>query len=151
MCLFSGKLNSSLNQSSCVGPAPGSISRPAVSGKARRPTVGTVEPVPSSATAGGRCALFAQARKPQELERVGKAARSTPLKKAEATPIKRVLERTASVPTVASVQPLSSQRTKSKPEAMVAPTPVRGGRRLSSRVGEAVMSHLSGGIFFQAT
>lgn len=128
--------------SSSIGPAPGSISQPAANSSVRRPTIGAaVEPMPSSTT--GRRSLSAQARKPQELERVVKGTKSTPLKKPEATPVKRVLERTASVPTRASAQPLSGQKTKSKPEALVAPTPVGGGRRLSSRVGEAAMSQLS--------
>lgn len=103
-----------------------------INSRGRRSTVSaTAEPV---STAAGRRSLSTQAKKPQEVERV-KAAKATPLKKVEATPAKRVLEKTASVPTSSSAQPQSGLKTKTKPEAVVAPTP-SGVRRLSSRPGE---------------
>ncbi len=131
-CLLSGKLNSSLNRSlsGSTGPAPSSISRPANLSRPRRSTVfATAEPVSSTA---GRRSLSAQARKLSELDRV-KPTRSTPLKRAETTPLqmtpaKRVLERTASIPTTASVRPQSGLKTKPKPEALVLPTPSGGVR-----------------------
>ncbi|XP_051238539.1 G2 and S phase-expressed protein 1 isoform X1 [Dicentrarchus labrax] len=127
-----GKLNSSVNRSlsSSTGPAPSSISRPANQSKPRRSTIyATAAPAPSTA---GRRSLSAQTRKLPEVERV-KATRSTPLKRAETTPLqltpaKRVLERTASIPTAASAWPQSGLKTKSKPEALVPPTPNGGVR-----------------------
>ncbi|XP_068584619.1 G2 and S phase-expressed protein 1 isoform X2 [Cebidichthys violaceus] len=135
-----GKLNSSLSQSqsSSTGPAPSSsssiISRPANQSRPRRSTVyAAAEPASSTA---GRRSLSMQARKLSEVERV-KATRSTPLKIAEATPLqvtpaKRVLERTASIPAAASARLQSGLKTRSKPEALVVPTPggiVRGVRQ----------------------
>ncbi|KAK9516221.1 hypothetical protein VZT92_024164 [Zoarces viviparus] len=130
-----GKLNSSLSrsQSSSTGPAP-SISRPANQSRPRRSTVyAAAEPASSAA---GRRSLSTQARKLSEVEAV-KATRSTPLKRAEATPLpvtpaKTVLERSASIPTAASARLQCGLKTKSKPEALVAPTPggiVRGARQ----------------------
>ncbi|XP_070762940.1 G2 and S phase-expressed protein 1 [Enoplosus armatus] len=127
-----GKPNSSLNRSlsGSTGPAPSSISRPPTHSRPRRSTVYTAtEPVSSAA---GRRSLSTQARKLSEVERV-KATRSTPLKRAETTPLqvtpaKRVSERTASIPTTASVRPQSGLKTKSKPEALVLPTPSGGVR-----------------------
>ncbi|KAM6926052.1 G2 and S phase-expressed protein 1 [Lycodopsis pacificus] len=133
-----GKLNSSLSrsQSSSTGPAP-SISRPANQSRPRRSTVyAAAEPASSAA---GRRSLSTRARKLSEVERV-KAARSTPLKRAEATPLqvtpaKAVLERPASIPTAASARLQSGLKTKSKPEALVAPTP--GGIIRGVRQGDA--------------
>ncbi|GAA6215378.1 G2 and S phase-expressed protein 1 [Lates japonicus] len=134
-----GKLNSSLNRSlsGSTGPAPSSVNRPANHSRPRRSTVyAAAEPTSSSSStaAAGRRSLSAQTRKPSEAERI-KAIRSTPLKRAEATPLqltpaKRVLERTSSVPPTATVRPQSGLRAKPKPEAVVVPTPsggVRGG------------------------
>lgn len=130
LCLLSGKLNSSLNRSlsGSTGPAPTNISRPANQSRPRRSTVyANAEPVSSTTS---RRSLSAQARKPSEVERV-KVIRSTPLKRAETTPLqvtpaKRVMERTASIPIVAAVRPQSGLKTKSKPEALVPPTPSGG-------------------------
>ncbi|XP_070686493.1 G2 and S phase-expressed protein 1 isoform X2 [Pempheris klunzingeri] len=131
-----GKLNSSLNRSlnGSTGPAPSSISIPANNGRPRRSTIyATAEPASSNA---GRRSLSTQARKPSEVERV-KAMRSTPLKRTEAaplqpTPAKRLMERTASIPTTAVVRPQTGLRTKSKPEALVPPTPSGGSRGVPS-------------------
>ncbi|XP_034734592.1 G2 and S phase-expressed protein 1 [Etheostoma cragini] len=128
-----GKQNSSLNQSlsSSTGPAPSSISRRANNSRPRRSSVyAAAETAPFSA---GRRSMSVQARKLSEVERV-KATKSTPLKRAEATPLKhtpgkRISEMTASVPTSASAQ-LQSGLIKSKPEAMVLPTPSGGVRGL---------------------
>uniref|UniRef100_A0A4W6FI05 G-2 and S-phase expressed 1 n=1 Tax=Lates calcarifer TaxID=8187 RepID=A0A4W6FI05_LATCA len=117
-----GKPNSSLNRSlsGSTGPAPSSVSsRPANHSRPRRSTVYTAaEPTSSSSStaAAGRRSLSAQTRKPSEAERI-KAIRSTPLKRAEATPLqltpaKRVLERTSSVPPTATVQ--AAERTESQ-------------------------------------
>ncbi|XP_040894580.1 G2 and S phase-expressed protein 1 isoform X2 [Toxotes jaculatrix] len=131
-----GKLNTSLNRSlsGSTGPAPSSINRPTNHSQPRRSTVyAAAEPASSTA---GRRSLSAQARNLSETERI-KAIRSTPLKRAEATPLqvtpaKRVLERTASVPPTASVRPQSGVKAKPKPEALVIPTPsggIRGAHR----------------------
>ncbi|XP_022620312.1 G2 and S phase-expressed protein 1-like isoform X1 [Seriola dumerili] len=128
-----GKLNSSLNRSlsGSTGPAPSSVNRPANHSRPRRSTAyAAAEPTTSAATR--RRSLSAQARNPSEAERI-KANRSTPLKRAEATPLqmtpaKRVLERTTSVPPTASVRPQSGLKAKPKPEAVVIPTPSGGAR-----------------------
>ncbi|KAI3370585.1 hypothetical protein L3Q82_007154 [Scortum barcoo] len=129
-----GKLNSSLNRSlGSTGPAPSSISRPANQSRPRRSTVyANADPVSSSAAATSRRSLSAQARKPSEVDRL-KGTRSTPLKRAETTPLqvtpaKRVSERTTSIPTSASVRPQSGLKTKAKHEALVLPTPSGGVR-----------------------
>ena len=146
-CLLSGKLNSSLNRSLSVstGPAPSSISRPVNNNRLRRSTVySTAEPVSSTSTTSRR-SLSAQARKPPEVEHV-KATRSTLLKRAEATPLqvtpaKRLLAKTTSV--TASGRPQSGLKTKSKPEALVPPTPSGGVRGVSQGDGKMMMSELS--------
>nr|XP_046250279.1 G2 and S phase-expressed protein 1 isoform X2 [Scatophagus argus] len=122
-----GKLNSSLNRSlsSSTAPAPSSITRP------RRSTVDATTQ-PSSSSAAGRRSLCGRVRKLREVEPV-KATRSTPLKRAEATPLqmtpaKRVSERTPSIPAPASARQQSGLKTKSKPEALVPPTPSGGVR-----------------------
>ncbi|XP_033490448.2 G2 and S phase-expressed protein 1 isoform X1 [Epinephelus lanceolatus] len=127
-----GKLNSSMNRSvsASTGPAPSSISKPTNQSRPRRSTVyATAEPTSSTV---GRRSLSAQTRKLSEVERV-KATKSTPLKKTEATPLKltpskKVLERTASIPTSTSARTQSGLKTKSKPEALVLPTPSGGVR-----------------------
>ncbi|KAF3706090.1 G2 and S phase-expressed protein 1 [Channa argus] len=125
-----GKFNSSLNRSmsSSTGPAPSSISRPSCASRSRRSTVYTATGPASTTT--GRRSLSAQARKLSEVER-SKASRSTPLKKAEVTPVqptppKRVLARTTSIPPTASVRLQGGLKAKTKPEALVAPTPSGG-------------------------
>ncbi|KAM3608584.1 uncharacterized protein V6R79_001272 [Siganus canaliculatus] len=134
-----GKLNSSLNRSasSSAVPAPSSVGKPANAVKPRRSTVyGTAEPPSSStSTAASRRSVSVQARKPSEVERV-KTGRSTPLKRAEATPLqvtpakRGAPDRKASIPSAApSSAPLRGLKPKTKPEAPVAPTPngvVRG-------------------------
>lgn len=130
LSLFSGKLNSSLNRSlsSSTGPAPISISRPTTNGTVRRSIANTTTaPAPSTVS---RRSLSTKARKPQEVENV-KATRSTPLKRAPATPLqmtpaKKVFDKTASIPTTASARTQSGLKTKSKPEALVLPTPSEG-------------------------
>ncbi|XP_054476097.1 G2 and S phase-expressed protein 1 isoform X2 [Anoplopoma fimbria] len=126
-----GKLNSSITRSQSIstGPAPSNIiSRPANHSGPRRSTVyAAAEPVSSTA---GRRSLSTQARKLSEVERA-KATRSTPLKRAEATPLqvtpaKRVSERTVSIPTAAPSLLQSGVMTRSKPEALVLPTPSGG-------------------------
>ncbi|XP_071315030.1 G2 and S phase-expressed protein 1 isoform X2 [Trachinotus anak] len=127
-----GKLNSSLNRSlsGSTGPAPSSVNRLANQSKPRRSTVyAAAEPASSTA---GRRSLSAHGRNLSESERI-KALRSTPLKRAEATPLqmtpaKRVLERSTSVPPTASVRPQSGLKAKPKPEAVVIPTPSGGVR-----------------------
>ncbi|TDH09859.1 hypothetical protein EPR50_G00091770 [Perca flavescens] len=127
-----GKLNSSLNRS--LSSSTSCISRPANHSRPRCSSVyDAAETAPCPA---GRRSLSVQARKLSEVERV-KATKSTPLKRAEATPLKHtpgkmILEKTASVPTSASAQLQSRSRIKSKPEALVLPTPnggVRGVRQ----------------------
>ncbi|XP_059191608.1 G2 and S phase-expressed protein 1 isoform X2 [Centropristis striata] len=124
-----GKLNSSLSVSGPTGPS--SISRPASNSRLRRSTVSAAaEPAPSAAA--GRRSLSSQARKLSEV----KTAKCTPLKRAEATPhqvtpAQRTLERTASVPAPASARPQSGLKPKSRPEALVLPTPSGGVRGVS--------------------
>ncbi|KAE8296643.1 G2 and S phase-expressed protein 1 [Larimichthys crocea] len=138
-----GKLNSSLNRSlnGSTGPAPSSICRPANQSKPRRSTVyATTEPASSIA---GRRSLSTKGKKPSEVEPV-KATRSTPLKRAEATPLqqtpaKRVMERIASIPTAALARPQSGLKTKSKPEALVFPTPSGGVRGVPHGDGASKM------------
>ncbi|RVE71316.1 hypothetical protein OJAV_G00050540 [Oryzias javanicus] len=113
-----GKLNSSVNRrlSSSTRNAPGRMNRPTDS-RPRRSAVHTAAEQRSTK------ALHPQARKVSETERANK---STPLRRAESvsfqpTPSKRLLEKTASVPSSASS--LLPGRLKSKPEALVFPTP----------------------------
>ncbi|XP_074533208.1 G2 and S phase-expressed protein 1 [Halichoeres trimaculatus] len=126
-----GKLNSSLNRSisGSAVPAPSSVGKAANPTSTRSSVYGTVAPAPTNA---GRRSLSTQVRRQSEVE-PSKATKSTPLKRAEATPLqmtpsKRVLERAASVPSAASARLQSGQKTKSKPEAMVLPTPSGGFR-----------------------
>ncbi|XP_028287206.1 G2 and S phase-expressed protein 1 [Parambassis ranga] len=127
-----GKLNSSLNRSLSGSsiPAPSSASRPASHGKLRRSTVYTAaEPAPS---ASSRRSLSSQARKLSEAEHA-KAARATPLKRADAapvlqTPTKTVLERSISVPSAASGRLQSGLKGKPKVEVSVLPTPSKGSK-----------------------
>ncbi|KAM9854157.1 G2 and S phase-expressed protein 1 [Aulostomus maculatus] len=125
-----GKLNSSLNLSltNSTGPTPRSISRPASQIKQRRSIV-NAPTEPSSFTAGRR-RLSTQARKLSEAEH-SKAAKTTPLKRAEATalqptPAKRVMERTASIPSATTARSRSGLKAKPRPQALVAPTPSGG-------------------------
>ncbi|KAM7002336.1 G2 and S phase-expressed protein 1 [Tautogolabrus adspersus] len=132
-----GKLNSSLNRSlsGSTGPAPSSITKPSNPSRPNRSSVyGTVRPASSNA---GRRSLSTQVRKPSEVE-LPKTTRCTPLKRGEATPLqvtptKRVSERTASVPTGSSTRLQSGLKTKSKPEALVLPTPSGGFRGVAQK------------------
>ncbi|KAM7415385.1 hypothetical protein PAMA_019962 [Pampus argenteus] len=120
-----GKLNSSLNRrrSTCAVPAPGSVSRSAKQNRPQRSTAcAAAEP-----SAAGRRSLSTQVRKLSE------AFRSTPLKRAEATPqqttpAKRLSERTASIP--------ASVRWQSGLKALIPPT--RGGGVSAGCHGDSV-------------
>nr|XP_020448979.1 G2 and S phase-expressed protein 1 [Monopterus albus]XP_020448980.1 G2 and S phase-expressed protein 1 [Monopterus albus] len=120
-----GKLNSSLNRSvsGSTGPTPSRVSKPASHSRPRCSTVyGAIEPTSSTTS---RRSLSVQARKLSEPEHA-KAARSTSLKRAEATPLqptptKRVLDRAANIPTVTAVQPQTGLKARPKPEAVVLP------------------------------
>ncbi|KAM7415187.1 hypothetical protein PAMA_019825 [Pampus argenteus] len=127
-----GKLNFSLNRSpsSSTLPAPSSVSKPASQNRQRRSNVyAAAEPASSTA---GRRSLSSQARK-----------LSTPLKRAEATPhqatpAKRVLEKTASIPATASTLLQSGQKAKPKPQVLVPPKSSGGVRGV--RHGDSVSS-----------
>lgn len=133
-----GKVNSSVNRrlSSSTRNAPSRINRPTNDSRPRRSAVYTAAEQHSTK------ALHHQARKISETEC---AKKSTPLKRAESvsfqpTPSKRPLEKTASMPSSASS--LLPGRLKSKPEALVFPTPgVRhtDGNRLQSCTDERSM------------
>lgn len=111
-----GKLNSSVNQSfsSSARNAPSGVNRSTNDRRPRRSTVYAATEQQSTKT-------LHQARKISECPK-----KSTPLKRAESvtfqpTPSKRLLEKTASMPS--SVSSLLPGRLKSKPEALVFPTP----------------------------
>nr|AAL40375.1 G-2 and S-phase expressed 1 [Takifugu rubripes] len=110
------KLNSSMNRSvsSSTGPAPGSDGRPMNPSRARRSTINAAAG-PASSVAGRR-SLSTQAKK------------ATPLKRAEFTPTKRVLEKSGSISATSTTLPQGGLRTKSKPEALVLITPSAGVR-----------------------
>lgn len=95
--------------SSSSGPAPSSISRPVNPGRARRSAVNTAaaEPAPSAARRGS---LPTQAKK------------VTPLKRAEVTPTKKVLEKSGSMTATSAALPQGGLKSRSKPEALVLPT-----------------------------
>uniref|UniRef100_A0A3Q3EFQ1 G2 and S-phase expressed 1 n=1 Tax=Labrus bergylta TaxID=56723 RepID=A0A3Q3EFQ1_9LABR len=143
-----GKLNSSLNQSlsGSTGPAPSSITKPSNPSRTNRSSVyGTARPASSNA---GRRSLSTQARKPSEVE-LPKTTKCRPLKRAETTPLqvtpaKRLSERTASIPSSSSTRLQSGLKTKSKPEALVLPTPSGGFRGVAQKDGEntSKMIHL---------
>ncbi|XP_060892087.1 G2 and S phase-expressed protein 1 isoform X2 [Labrus mixtus] len=132
-----GKLNSSLNQSlsGSTGPAPSSITKPSNPSRTNRSSVyGTARPASSNA---GRRSLSTQVRKPSEVE-LPKTTKCRPLKRAEATPLqvtpaKRLSERTASIPCSSSTRLQSGLKTKSKPEALVLPTPSGGFRGFAQK------------------
>ncbi|XP_029697591.1 G2 and S phase-expressed protein 1 isoform X1 [Takifugu rubripes] len=111
-----GKLNSSMNRSvsSSTGPAPGSDGRPINPSRARRSTINAAAEHASSVA--GRRTLSTQAKK------------ATPLKRAEFTPTKRVLEKSGSISATSTTLPQGGLRTKSKPEALVLITPSAGVR-----------------------
>lgn len=116
-----GKVKSTLNGnlSSSTGPAPhnvNSLSRP------RRSTIYSAAESVSS-TAAGRRSISTQAKKLSEAES-GNDAKSTPHKSAEATPPKRP----ASNLTTSTSRLQSGPKAKSKPEAVVLPTPSTGGK-----------------------
>ncbi|TNN45564.1 G2 and S phase-expressed protein 1 [Liparis tanakae] len=106
---------SSFNSSFSLSPAPGKLSSTGPAPISRpRPYAAPPEP----AAAVRRCS---QARKLSEAERL-KAARSTPLKRAEATPLQLTpAKRPASIPAAAA------RLQKNKPEAAVAPMAGGGG------------------------
>ncbi|XP_041651724.1 G2 and S phase-expressed protein 1 isoform X2 [Cheilinus undulatus] len=123
-----GKQNSSLNRSLSGSTAPSSVTKPANPTRPNRSSVYGTAGQASSNTS--RRSLSTQVRRPSEVERP-KATKSTPLKRAEAmplqiTPAKRVSERVASIPANASGRLQSGLKTKSKPEALVLPTPSGG-------------------------
>lgn len=101
--------------SSSAGPPPGSDSRPVNASRARRSTINAAAE-PASSVAGRR-SLSTQAKK------------ATPLKRAELTPTKRVLEKSGSI--TATTLPQGGLRTKSKSEALVLITPSAGVRGLN--------------------
>ncbi|PWA30414.1 hypothetical protein CCH79_00017660, partial [Gambusia affinis] len=116
-----GKLNSSLNRSvsgfSGPGPAPSSIRRePGLSRPRRSALSASAEPL--SSRTGSR-SQPTQAKKPPDAEQA-KAARSTPLKRAESTPVQ---PKTGSVGTTSSVRLRSGVKTRSKPGGLVHLTP----------------------------
>ncbi|XP_035769519.1 G2 and S phase-expressed protein 1 isoform X4 [Neolamprologus brichardi] len=116
-----GKVKSTLNGnlSSSTGPAPrnvNSLSRP------RRSTIYSAAESVSS-TAAGRRSISTQAKKLSEAES-GNDAKSTPHRRAEATPPKRP----ASNLTTSTSRLQSGPKAKSKPEAVVLPTPSTGGK-----------------------
>ncbi|XP_065812936.1 G2 and S phase-expressed protein 1 isoform X2 [Labrus bergylta] len=141
-----GKLNSSLNQSlsGSTGPAPSSITKPSNPSRTNRSSVyGTARPASSNA---GRRSLSTQARKPSEVE-LPKTTKCRPLKRAETTPLqvtpaKRLSERTASIPSSSSTRLQSGLKTKSKPEALVLPTPSGGFRGVAQKDDTSKMIHL---------
>ncbi|KAM4733534.1 G2 and S phase-expressed protein 1 [Anableps anableps] len=125
-----GKLNSSLNRSvsSSAGPAPSSIRREPGLSRPRRSTVSTSAEQVSSST--GSRPQSTQAKKMPDGEHA-KATRSTPLKRAESTPVqptppKRMVERTASVSTTSSVRLQSGGKARSKPGGLLQSTPNMG-------------------------
>lgn len=118
------------NLSSSTGPAPrkvNSLSRP------RRSTIYSAAESVSS-TAAGRRSISTQAKKLSEAES-GNDAKSTPHKSAEATPPKRP----ASNLTTSTSRLQSGPKAKSKPEAVVLPTPSTGGKGVHHANGEKVM------------
>ncbi|CAK6954593.1 G2 and S phase-expressed protein 1 [Scomber scombrus] len=126
-----GKLNSSMSLSASTVPAPSSIRKPANQSRPQRSNVcATAEPASSIA---GRRSLSNQARK-----------LSTPLKRAEATPLqltpnnKRVSEKNTSIPAAASARLQSGLKAKPKPQAMVPSTP--SGIARGVRHGDGVSS-----------
>ncbi|XP_014897789.1 G2 and S phase-expressed protein 1 isoform X2 [Poecilia latipinna] len=111
-----GKLNSSLNRSvsNSNGPAE-------TSSRLRRSTLSASAELLSS-RAGSR-SQPTQAKKPPDVERA-KAARSTPLKRAESTPVQPTPpKRNGSVGATGSVRLQSGMKTRSKPGGLVHPTP----------------------------
>ncbi|XP_069019563.1 G2 and S phase-expressed protein 1 isoform X2 [Embiotoca jacksoni] len=118
-----GKLNPSL--SSSTGPAP---TKPASQSRPRRSTVYSAAE-PASSTAGRR-SLSTNAKRLSEAERL-KAPRSTPLKRAEATPLQPTPAKKpckSSITTTASGSLQSKLKAKPKPEALVLLTPSAGVR-----------------------
>ncbi|XP_037836537.1 G2 and S phase-expressed protein 1 isoform X2 [Kryptolebias marmoratus] len=129
-----GKLNSSLNRSlgSSTGPAPSSISRLAKTSQSR-PRCSTVyTAVEAASSSTSRRSVSIHAKKLSEGER-GRATSSTPLKRAQTTPLqptppKRRLERTSSVATTGSGRLQNGVKTKPKPETPVFTTPSSAGK-----------------------
>ncbi|XP_068595544.1 G2 and S phase-expressed protein 1 [Brachionichthys hirsutus] len=116
-----GKLNSSLSAS--VGPAPSCIGRPVNHTMPRRSVLDSTADTAASSTI--RRSMSAQIRKTHETGRI-KAAKSTPVKRAEATPHRPTPSKKAAIPGSTSTRPQIGWRVKSKPEALIPPT-LRGG------------------------
>lgn len=119
---MNSSVNRSLSSSTCAASSGNNRTRRSISRSTAPPVSSTV----------GRRSLSTQPRKLSEAERL-RAAKSTPLKKVEVaphqrTPAQRGLERSISVPPTAAVRPQSGLKVKSKPEALVAPTPSGGVR-----------------------
>uniref|UniRef100_A0A3P9N1I3 G2 and S-phase expressed 1 n=1 Tax=Poecilia reticulata TaxID=8081 RepID=A0A3P9N1I3_POERE len=117
-----GKLNSSLNRSvsNSSGPAEAPSREPGLS-RPRRSTLSASTELLSSRT--GSRSQPTQAKKPPDAERA-KAARSTPLKRAESTPVQPTPpKRTGSVGATGSDRLHSGMKTRSKPGGLVHPTP----------------------------
>lgn len=132
LLLLSGKVKSTLNGSlsSSTGPAPrnvNSLSRP------RRSTIYSAAESVSS-TAAGRRSISTQAKKLSEAES-GNDAKSSPHKRAGATPPKRP----ASNLTSSTSRLQNGPKAKSKPEVVVLPTPSTGGKGVRHANGEKVM------------
>ncbi|CAJ1055995.1 G2 and S phase-expressed protein 1 isoform X2 [Xyrichtys novacula] len=130
-----GKLNSSLNRSlsGTTGPAPSSVGKPVNQRSTRSSMYCPAPPAPSNA---GRRSLSTQVRRPSEADRSKTTTKSTPLKRAETTPVqttpaKRAAERTTSI-AANSTRLQSGLKTKPKPEALVLPT-LSGGFRGSAQ------------------
>lgn len=123
---MNSSVNRSLSSSTCAASSGNNRTRRSISRSTAPPVSSTV----------GRRSLSTQPRKLSEAERL-RAAKSTPLKKVEVaphqrTPAQRGLERSISVPPTAAVRPQSGLKVKSKPEALVAPTPSGGVGHLDS-------------------
>ncbi|XP_023182387.1 G2 and S phase-expressed protein 1 isoform X2 [Xiphophorus maculatus] len=120
-----GKMNSSLSVSNSTlhapsGPAPSSVRREPGLSRPRRSTL-SASAEPLSSRTGFR-SQPTQAKKPPDAEQA-KAARSTPLKRAESTPVQPTPpKRTGSVGATCSVRLQSGVKTRSKPRGLVHPT-----------------------------
>lgn len=126
-CVHPGKMNSSLSRSvsnstlhAPSGPAPSSVRREPGLSRPRRSTL-SASAEPLSSRTGFR-SQPTQAKKPPDAEQA-KAARSTPLKRAESTPVQPTPpKRTGSVGATCSVRLQSGVKTRSKPRGLVHPT-----------------------------
>lgn len=133
---MNSSVNRSLSSSTCAASSGNNRTRRSISRSTAPPVSSTV----------GRRSLSTQPRKLSEAERL-RAAKSTPLKKVEVaphqrTPAQRGLERSISVPPTAAVRPQSGLKVKSKPEALVAPTPSGGVRGVGHLDSESSLPFL---------